>query len=298
MIELAGSGLRASVRRINGLAVPENKINFHSIGLQGRKCASDIVTQITSKQAQVARDLVARAGQRLIFITEASGQAGATLQSAVVTERLAAQISPELKAGDAIMIFDPQTYLTAGPAERNEAVQHELWHIFLNTVFPGFAADMVNLQMQTGRRLPYFKDHFLGPYAHFFTRVAALEAGCSDFAQTDAVQELRARMPAIEMRQEQECDMIQAAALFSGLLFSHVYNFALFPATHDFAVNNYQAVRKFMVNFMDEEQIRLTEAFARRLLHDFLTAGQDVIMDGHYARVLTNWRQFAAAVGS
>jgi hypothetical protein len=49
-------------------------------------------------------------------------------------------------------------------------------------------------------------------------------------------------------------------------------------------------------HFLAEWQIQQVEAFAGRLLRDSLMAGQDVRMDGHYHRVLTNWQQFAAAV--
>ena len=234
---------------------------------------------------------------RLLFLAETPKVNEPPLRVSVVTERLAARLSGyDLAAGDAMLTYNPANYFAGTVENRKTAFQHALWHIFLNSAFPGFATDMVSLQMKTQGRVPYFQEHFLDPFSHFFTRVAALEAGCSDFVIDDAALELEGRMPAIEALKGQRYDLIQAAALFSGLLFSHVFDFALFPATGQ-AMNNCQAIKRLMGNFMSPAQIGQIEAFARGQLAGFL-AGDDVDMSGHYQRVLANWQQFAAAVAS
>ena len=102
-------------------------------------------------------------------------------------------------------------------------------------------------------------------------------------------------MPVINALKGRPCDLVQAAAFFSGLLFSHVFAFALFSATGVRAMDNCKALKRLMEHFMSLDQIRQIEAFARDQLAGF-RLGEDVDMGGQYQRVLANWQQFAAGV--
>ena len=265
---------------------------------EGRRCQEALVNHLVSKAPSIAtvRDLIAGTGLRLLLLAETNKKDEPPLRASVVTERLAARLSGfDLAAGDAMLTYNPSQYFTVTGEDKKTAFQHALWHVFLSSAFPGFAADMVNLHLKTRESVPYFQEHFLDPYSHFFTRVAALEAGCTDYVIDDAALELEGRMPGINALKGRPCDLVQAAALFSGLLFSHVFSFALFSATGVRAMDNCKALRRLMEHFMSLDQIRQSEAFARDQLAGF-RLGEDVDMGGHSQRVLTSWQQFATAV--
>jgi hypothetical protein len=299
MSELAVPGLRATVRQLKGSAVPSAELRLlpYARSPLGQKCAMSVLSHIVSDQAGELRSLIAQAGQKLLLIDESSDAAKPALQASVVDKELAGQFpGSQLRAGDARLAYNPYTY--GGLPDKNHAVQHELWHILLNRISPGFAADLASLQSMFETRAPYFSEHFIEPYSHFFTRVAAMEARCADYAYADAVEELRQRAPVIDARLGKENAPIWSAAVFSGLLFSHVFNFELFPETNlrgnNLAGSNYDDIKKFMGGFMAEGQMQTTEAFARRILQgSLLPDGQDVSMSGHRQRVLANWSQFA-----
>jgi hypothetical protein len=73
----AGPGLKAAIRKIKGAAAYETRMLPYFRGPRGRRCANDIIAQVASDGAATVRDLVMRAGLRLIFIAEAAGQTDA-----------------------------------------------------------------------------------------------------------------------------------------------------------------------------------------------------------------------------
>jgi len=298
MSEPLGPGLRATVRRIAKATVAPTQLRLlpYFLGPFGQKCVADALGHAVGDQAGEVRELISRTEHKLLFIKETSGRGAPPLEASVVTKELAARFSDgQLTAGDALLTVNPFTYFTGEAKDRSGVVQHALWHVFLNKIFPGLAEDVAKMRKATGAA-PYFTEYFLDPYSHFFMRVAAMEARCVDFAIDDAVRELGERVPAINRLKPGNLSLLQGAALFSGLLFSHVFNFALFPEA-GLSVSNYDGIKRFMGQFMAPELIERTEDFSRRLFQDSLIAGQDVSMNGHYRRVMSGWQRFASAAG-
>jgi hypothetical protein len=303
MMNVASSvGLRASIRQLRDAAVPAAGLNIllstRGQGTLGEKLAKDILSRVADAQAGAVRELIARAGHRLIVIEEVSGLAAPPLQASVVSAEQAAQFAGDrLKAGEARLAFNPFTYSTLGAEDKDPAVQHELWHVLLNKVAPGFAAEMNALKNWFGPRAPYFVPNFLEPFAHFFTRVAALEAGCANYAIDNAVWELKQRKPVIDAGRGEANTPLWPATVFSGLLFSHVFCFELFPAT-DLAASNFEMIKLFAGGFMTPSQIQRTTIFAMGLQQALFLDRQDINMNGQGERVFTRWRQFAKTLGA
>ena len=127
-----------------------------------------------------------------------------------------------------------------------------------------------------------------------------MEADCFDFAVADSEQEYNERKSVIASLQG-NCSLAEAAALYSGLVFSRVFNFALFPdVAGNPAVENYSELKQLMIDrFMPPDRLKQYDDFAWRLSQGFLTgerSGRDVSMSGHYQWVLANWQQFAATL--
>lgn len=298
MSELAVPMLRAAVRRIKELPASPTQFRLYGRDPEAESRAQYILGRIVNKESVPAWDFFGRAGLRDFFIVEDPRQSDAffKLFTAAEPPPVMLGVAP-LTANGTLLTFDPDASSAGVVKDINNSVHRLIWQTFLNQAFPGFAAELAHLQSTT-EKSPYFREYFLDPYAHFFTRVAAMEAGCFAFAAADSVQELEEKLPALAALKGTSGGLMPAAALLYGLLFSLVLNFELFPETNELAAERAPIIRRKLMSdhILAEWQIQQVEAFARRLLQDSLMPGQDVRMDGHYHRVLTNWAQFDKAV--
>ena len=155
-----GPLLRATVRRMAGSAVSPDqlRLRLYSRNRLGERCVQDALAHVISDPTGAVRHLVAAAGYRQLLIAEKSGQAEPAVRGSVVTQETAGQFSDgALAAGDGLLTVNPFTYFNGQSQDRNDAVQHELWHLFMSKAFPGFAADLARLHKATRERVPYFR---------------------------------------------------------------------------------------------------------------------------------------------
>jgi hypothetical protein len=197
-----------------------------------------------------------------------------------------------MREGDPLLVINPREYLTVSSSYRGRLVQRELWKIFIKQAFPGFAGDLAGLQRETEKKAPEFSGHFIVPLFFFAARVAAMEAHCRAFALADSDAELfwNGLVTAITADSLQPDRM--TAALFSGLMFAHVFGFELFPETKEIAEINLRSIKALMAGVLKKPQIGETEDLARAILAETLVPGQtppDIRLTGYRDLIMYYW---------
>lgn len=242
--------------------------------------------------------VIAAAGARRLWIMPSDNAPPlmSGVADAVLTAGFAGQ---QMAAGDPLLLFNPQNYLALGSEEiRGSIVQHALWEIFLRQAFPGLGQDLARVRQAAGRHFPAFPAYFLSTYFNFLVRVAAMEAQCFGFAAIHSTSELLLKERSITEEKEALAEYKAKAALFSGLLFAHVFGFELFPEHAAMGRHNLRKIKGLMAAVLNGQQVRDEEERSRAMLNEALMPGQtprDVRLDGHYRLVMDYWEKYFRA---
>jgi hypothetical protein len=289
---LEGVGLRQAVRQYHH-SKPEGLVRIPIVNdLKHLPCMVEMHEHLDRSGAVL--NVMEAAGAKRLWIVPGAGVSG--IMSEVADARLADGFPGGLmKAGDPVLFYDPQNYFVSGSAEsRGDLVRHALWKLFMRQAFPAFTQDLARVGQAAKERFPEFPAYFLKSYFNFALRVAAMEAACFAFASADSAAELSFQERLITGNGEVMNGLLDyrtKAALFSGLLFAHVFAFELFPDSSVTAMFNLEKSKILMQGLLDREEIMALEGMSRALLKESLLPGQpsDIRMDGHYGRLMEYW---------
>ncbi|KPJ66104.1 hypothetical protein AMJ44_09000 [candidate division WOR-1 bacterium DG_54_3] len=133
-------------------------------------------------------------------------------------------IVEDKQEGENTLSFDPAYYASLTEEKRKVSIEHELWHVYLNSAFPGYQREIKHLGWTMKTRFR-FLSHFLKRFEHFFLRSAAIEAGRYQFAASDSDLGLDLALSQIP---ELKASPVEIASSYVGMILAHAFPFRSF----------------------------------------------------------------------
>jgi hypothetical protein len=287
----AGAGLRATVRRF--CRQTQNHPFDLKVVFQDKTCIQplkDLLTHIGARPTAV--DLINATGAEALWIIP-SNELDSIMTNSFVPAGLAQQHTEiGMKEGEPMLLFNPDKYSQVlYDKMRSQLVEHELWNLFIKRAFPSFAGDLSDLLKETSKPAPDFVHDLLNPLFLFAVRVAAMQARCRDFARADSETGLVFEARSVMERSTRFLTNGRlASAVFSGLLFSHVFGFELFPPLRSFARQNRRTIRD-LANQISGLQFTEVEELARNMLGEMRLPGRspDISLAGCRSLIKQFW---------
>jgi hypothetical protein len=177
----------------------------------------EMCTLKNTAQAQEIKRLVTMQEPR----TAASYLYAEGIRKIIVEDRPNIEIKAELADQESVLSFDPAYYESLTEETRKIAIEHELWHIYLNSAFPGYTREIKHLGWTMKTRFR-FLSHFLKRFEHFFLRSAAIQAGRYQFATSDSDLGLDLALSQIP---ELKASPVEIASSCTGMILAHAFPF-------------------------------------------------------------------------
>jgi hypothetical protein len=226
-----------------------------------------------------------------LWIIPFNGQNRIMTTGVVTAEEAQQHAELGMKEGEPVLIVNPNDYSQIFCDKmKSQLVEHELWSLFIRRAFPVFTGDLSDLSKETRKPAPDFGHDILNPLFLFAARVAAMEARCLDFARADSEACLVFEGLSVMERSARLTNGRLASAVFSGLLFSHVFGFELFPPLQSFARHNQEIIRN-LASEIGGPQFSGVEELARAMLAEMLIPGSspDISLAGCRSLITQFW---------
>ncbi len=146
--------------------------------VRGRKLAETVSGILAGPELKTVIDFIRVHGVNVLGVREEASLANLRLYPAFE--------SPSKACSFPVVAFNPKYLAGRKPQDQSDAVEHELWHLYLRVAFPRFAENRSLVSASLAFVAPQLLPSFWLSSEHFFLRTAAILSGRADFAARDS----------------------------------------------------------------------------------------------------------------
>jgi len=276
---------KVATRAVNQF--PQMSVTLHTKTSKGQVAAGHIEGVVNGSATQIVRQYLCAHEIHNLLVIERGPKEGKEMEAVLVNDvwrsLFPKVFSVEASIGDGAIPFKPSFYWSLSREDKPAVVEHEMWHIFLDKVFPEWESMYQSLFRGWDpdfSLLNYF-DLFLG---HFFLNVVAIGSGrkdsvdtCTQFQLRGTLEDLKTKLaPAKGVYGLYPISLPFAkASLCVGLLFQNFFPFRFYGLT-ELMNKNYQAIKKATIQASDETTFNRAVEFAERILQECMLGNDDV----------------------
>lgn len=144
------------------------------------------------------------------------------------TKEMTRAFGRKFPEGAEILLVNPRFYAALGDEDRNAAINHELWHMYISRAFQAYNREIEQIDFPLIiQGAQFLKKTFFHHLGHFVLRIAAIEAGDQNFIFRECNLTLPMHLRVIE-KGEHPLNWYYGFSYLAGLIFGYVLPFSFF----------------------------------------------------------------------